>query len=191
MTTPYIAVLYEDKRGPTRSFGLHKFVLAALYDKLDGNYYDIENALDPRPQNGVNKMLPSISLVARRMRVVAVVDEDKIREILEIPNDATEDKVISVLSQRFGNVSYILLKKNIESVLKAAKECGYQGESLSGALDKKRGDRDIVFAKLSTRESRLFRDCILGKMESLQQLVSTIADLLQSAAITPLPDSDV
>jgi hypothetical protein len=93
------------------------------------------------------------------MRVVAVVDDDKIRERLNMPQDA--------------------------------KDCGYKGSSLSMALDKDRAARDIVFAELSLEGSRSFRDCILGKMESLQQLVSNIADLLQSAAITSLPDSDV
>jgi hypothetical protein len=106
-------------------------------------------------------------------------------------HDAKEDDVIAVMQKNYGNASYVLLKRNIESVLQAAKDCGYKGSSLSMALDKDRAARDIVFAELSHEGSRSIRDCILGKMESLQQLVSKIADLLRLASIAPQPGSDV
>jgi hypothetical protein len=52
-----IVILYEDKRGPTKDFGLHKLIEACIYDIVDGQRHVLVRALEGRQSNGDSKLL--------------------------------------------------------------------------------------------------------------------------------------
>lgn len=185
-----ITILYEDQRGPTRSFGLHELVVACVFDAINGERHQVQSRLrDARPLKGVQNVLRAccedIDLLAADGRfVVAVVDDDVIRPVLRLPRSADERAVIRAVSQRCASpeqLRLVLLDQNTESVLEAAAAC-------DSTLDKHRLDRairhkdllerDALFLQLSRERSRPARECILRTMPTMKRLIDVLLDCL-------------
>jgi hypothetical protein len=186
-----VCVLYEDSRGPRQGFGLHELVKACVFDAVNGERPRFEEALkDCRPLKGAPALLKTcrqdVDLIASDGRaVVAVFDNDRIRELLGLPPNATEarvEKEIRKGSTGSDRLSIVLLKQNVESVLKAAKECDPEldDDQLERAVRRK--DllaRDAILRGMSRQQASALRDCVLGKNTSLQRLVRLLSGELR------------
>ena len=56
MTAVKVTVLYEDQRGETRDFALHRLVMACVYDRTGGERHHVEALVEARPQKGDAKL---------------------------------------------------------------------------------------------------------------------------------------
>jgi hypothetical protein len=184
-----VCVLYEDSRGPRKGFGLHALVTACVFDAANGERHKLEKALEGRLQKGAPALLKvcrdDLDSLARDGRaVIAVFDNDRIREQLQLRKNATEAQVETAIRKGTSStrLSIVLLKQNVESVLKAAKECDpvIDDEQFEQAVrHKKLLDRDAILQNMSRQQARALRDCVLGKNASLQRLIHLICDELK------------
>jgi hypothetical protein len=188
-----VTVLYEDQRGPRQGFGLHAFVKACVFDAINGERHRVEGMLDGRPLKGVQAVIKAcredIDLIAADGRsVVALVDDDAIRDQLKLRHSASDAEVD--LEIRKGcrapeRLTVVLLKRNMESVILAAAACdpGLDAGRIDRAVrHKELLERDAILTEFSRERARPLRDCVLGKGPSLRSLV----DLL-SRALLPAP----
>jgi hypothetical protein len=182
-----VCVLYEDQRGPRKGFGLHELVKACVCDVLgESNPWLVHQALgDCRPMKGAANLLEAcrqdVDLIASDGRsVIAVFDNDKIRDLLKLPPNASEERIEQKIREGGRDtrrLSIILLKQNMESVIEAAKACDPSIDSnrIELALRKKDPlERDALLTGLTGELMRSIRECILGKMPSLRSLIDLL-----------------
>ncbi|MET0406097.1 MAG: hypothetical protein ABW123_27010 [Cystobacter sp.] len=180
-----VCVLYEDQRGPTRGFGLHELVKACVRDVLEeDSRSEVDEALkDCRPLKGTPKLLKAcredIDLIANDGRsVIAVFDNDRIRGDLKLPRTAPDERVIQSIRGERGDkrLHVVLLKQNMESVIKAVRRCDVSlaPARLDAALGKDLLERDALLMTLAADLKRPIRDCVLGEMPSLRELVALL-----------------
>lgn len=186
-----VTILYEDQRGPRQGFGLHALVVACVFDVIDGEHRHVEDRLsDARPLKGVQNVLRAccedIDLLAADGRfIVAVMDDDAIRQALKLPEEAGEETVVRTIARRSRSPERLcvtLLHRNTESVLEAAAQCDRTLEAgrLERAIVRKDLlERDAIFLMLSRQRARAARDCILGRMPSMKRLVDVVIACLR------------
>lgn len=196
-----VTVLYEDQRGSRQGFGLHALVKACVFDAINGERHRVEGMLsDHRPLKGVQALLKAcreeIDLIAADgRRVVAVFDDDAIREQLKLPHtaaDALVEREIRKGCRTPERLLIVLLKRNMESVIVAAAACdpGLDAKRIDRAVKHKELlERDAILTELSRERARPLRDCVLGRMPSLQLLVALLSRTLLTgdAVETPPP----
>ncbi len=198
-----VTVLYEDQRGPRQGFGLHALVKACVFDAINGERHRVEGMLsDHRPLKGVQALLKAcreeIDLIAADgRRVVAVFDDDAIREQLKLPHtaaDALVEREIRKGCRAPERLLIVLLKRNMESVIVAAAACdpGLDAKRIDRAVKHKELlERDAILTELSRERARPLRDCVLGRMPSLQLLVALLSrTLLAGDAVETRPPTD-
>jgi hypothetical protein len=185
-----ITVLYEDQRGPRQGFGLHALVKACVFDAINGERHRVEGRLsDHRPLKGAQALLKTcreeVHLIASDTRsVVAVFDDDAIREQLKLPRTATDARVEQEIRkgcQVPDRLLVVLLKKNMESVIVAAAECdpGLDPKRVDRAVrHKELLERDAILTEFSRERARPLRECVLRKMPSLKALIDAICRIL-------------
>lgn len=183
-----IVILYEDRRGPTRDFGLHKLVEACVFDVVNGQRHIVHRALDGRPMKGDSQLLRSCredvhDISPHGEPVAAVFDNDKIRRLLKLRPDAAEEQVIQEI--KTGAVApdqlhVFLIEANMESVVAAAGECDplMSKVVLREALQKNLAARDVVLVEAARAEKRAVRDCIQKRMPSFDRLIKRCAEWL-------------
>lgn len=185
-------VLYEDKRGPTPEFGLHRFITACIIDEIDGDYHRVEQSLSAHQCKGDSKLLAKcrdeIDDISRTgCPVIAVFDNDQVRRLLQLPANATDAQVREkIWKDKTGDtpLCIVLLKENTESVLRAIGACmpGIDPGLLAKAVDRKLlNERDIVFRKAAKAQQRATRDCVLQANPSLKEMVAGLCHLLTAA----------
>ncbi|HZI15030.1 MAG TPA: hypothetical protein VE153_31960 [Myxococcus sp.] len=192
-----VCVLYEDQRGPGQGFGLHELAKACVSDAFPATEHPhIKEALgDCRPQKGDGNLLKAcredLDGIANDGRpVVAVFDNDKIRRLLQLSAKAPDARVEQEIRKggpKSDRLFIILLKQNMESVLKAAHECdpSIDPERIKLATQKKdRLERDAILNRLTGEQYRAVRDCILGKLPSFRAFVDLLRHQFQSPART-------
>lgn len=194
-----ITVLYEDQRGPRQGFGLHALVKACVFDAVNGERHRVEGMLsDHRPLKGVQALLKAcredIDLIAADGRsVVAVFDDDAIREQLKLPHTATDAQVEREILKGCrapAQLLVVLLKRNMESVIVAAAACdpGLDAKRIDRAVKHKELlERDAILIELSRERARPVRDCMLGKMHSLQALIALLSRTLLTGSAVEAP----
>ncbi len=198
MAGALVTILYEDQRGPRQGFGLHSFVKACVFDAVNGERHRVEGMLDGRPLKGVQAVIKAcredIDLIAADGRaVVAVLDDDAIREQLKLrhpASDAEVDLEIRKGCRAPDRLTIVLLKRNMESVILAAAACdpGLDAKRIDRAVKHKELlERDAILTEFSRERARPLRDCVLGKVPSLQLLIDRLGRLLlpANAAETP------
>jgi hypothetical protein len=198
-----VTVLYEDQRGPRQGFGLHSFVKACVFDVINGERHRVEGMLDGRPLKGVQAVIKAcredIDLIAADGRcVVALLDDDAIREQLKLrrtASDAEVDLEIRKGCRAPDRLTVVLLKRNMESVILAAAACdpGLDAKRIDRAVKyKELLERDAILIEVSRERARPLRDCMLGRVPSLQMLVALLSRvLLTGSAIETPPPADV
>lgn len=186
-----VCVLYEDQRGPQRSFGLHELAKACVRDRLEPQpRHEIDQALnDCRPLRGDSNVLKKFredvdNIAADGRPVVAVFDNDRIRRLLQLPAKATDAQVLQEIRKGTSSnrLHVILLNRNMESVIKAAHECdpSISQESVDLAISNKdRLERDVILTRLTGAQFKVVRDCIREKLPSFQELVDLLCELIQ------------
>jgi hypothetical protein len=194
---PKVTVLYEDSRGQRSEFGLHRLVVAAVWDRegFTGPRHELERALEHRCMRGVDQVLrccrEDLEDIARDGRkVAAVVDEDVIRDKLQLPPSATvaeiSEAVCALCPQSVrAQVSVWVLSRNTESVLKAARDCVKEhrvdsptDEQIERALRKEQLARDQVLSGVAKESHVKVRRCIEAKIPGLQGLVQWLAGVV-------------
>lgn len=189
-------ILYEDKRGPVREFGLHRFITQCVFDSLNGHFHVVSGMLQSHACNGDSKLLEKCRNEADLISpngcpIIAVFDNDQIRRSLRLIKSASDLQVVNaILAGKTGTapVCVALLKENTESVLQAIAGCwdGHNREVMRKAIDKKdRISRDIVFRNVSTSRLRAVRDCVLATNPSVRALVDGICNLIRAALTSP------
>lgn len=182
-------ILYEDERGPTKEFGLHNLVMACVADELDLDLYRVKEHADPRPMKGVNKLLQACwrdvrKMAARGQRVIALIDDDRIRDNLPgMDARRTDEEVIREIRKRSDapeQLDVILLHKNVESVIEAARDCDrtISSDTVARALDKNLIQRDRIFHNVA-RSTRDVRNCIRSKIPAIERLVQRLVSLVR------------
>jgi hypothetical protein len=186
-----VCVLYEDKRGPLKGFGLHELVKACVCDELaDKGRQDILQALsDCRPQKGDTNLLKACRKdaddIARDGRdIIAVFDNDQIRRLLKLPAKAPDERVHQEIRKgtSSGRLHIVLLKQNMESVLDAAHACDPSIDPKRIELAIKKKDlleRDAILTRLTGPSFQSVRDCIREKLPSFNALIGLLRDLIQ------------
>lgn len=187
-----LTILYEDQRGPRQGFGLHALVKACVFDAVNGDRHRFEEALkDARPMKGADKLLRTcreeIDLIAADGRsVVALFDNDKIRQHLKLPQSASAERVRKEILKGCRapeHLFVVLLEENTESVLDAAAVCAPAIDRARIERASKRKDaleRDAVLIELSRERERPTRACILAKVPSFRAFVELICEKLRA-----------
>ena len=188
--TAGILVLYEDRRADAGSFDLHRFLVACIFDEVDGRRHLLEDALAARPLKGVVNVLGAVrdefhDIAPRGEVVVAIFDNDRVRRLLGLPSDTGDEQVIAALLQGHPDPSRFrpyLLHKNTETLLRAIGDCGF-GDTplLQEALRHKnsRNARDAVFRRAAGREHIALRGCVMGMVPSFARIVRDLCGLHQ------------
>lgn len=184
-----VTVLYEDKliRGPVTGFGPHALVLACVHDQIGGDLWGgLARAIEGQPKGGNSALLKACHrdrLSRFTSPVIAVFDDDQVRPLLQLPQDATKEVVVEQIRERCQlldtpSFHVILLVRNLESILEAARDCGAVGD-INEALSKNRGARDRVLTNIAYDPLKAdLRACIQDKSPSLKSLVDLILFLL-------------
>jgi len=170
--------------------------MACVADDLDIDLYAAKKLVHDRPMKGVSKLLQTCwrdirKLAARGQRVIVVIDNDKIRE--QIPGmDArnTDEEVIRAILEKSDapeQLDVVLLHKNTESVIEAARDCDrtIPVEMVALALKKQLLQRDRIFHN-AARSSRDVRLCIRAKIPAIERLVQLLIGLVHQRPISTL-----
>jgi hypothetical protein len=188
-------VLYEDRRGPIPEFGLHRFITQCVHDAISGDhpeYHHVARCLKDHQCKNDAKLLAKcrehVDAISRTgCPVIAVFDNDRVRRLLGLPHDATDDIVrAEILKGKADNVPLciVLLKQNTESVLRAIANCssGLDPEVLAKAVERKdMNARDIVFREAAKAKAKTVRECVLQTNPSLKEMVDGLCYLVDAA----------
>jgi hypothetical protein len=183
-----IVILYEDQRGPTKEFGLHKLIEACVFDIVDGQRHLLVRALAGRQSKGDAKLLRVCredvgDISPKGHPVVALFDNDRVRRLLAMPREAQGATVIEKIKAGCcapAQLSVFLLEQNMESVVEAAGQCdpSISRAILGEALRKNLAARDVVLREACKGDKQGVRDCILGRVPSLRPLIEQCAQWL-------------
>ncbi len=94
---PAAVVLYEDSRGASRrdGFGPHRLALACVADDTGADRWSLRDELVDNVRKGRDEVLKTCreqgdALSASALRVVAVLDDDRVREGLRLLGSRSE-----------------------------------------------------------------------------------------------------
>lgn len=183
-----LVILYEDQRGPTKDFGLHKLIEACVFNLVNGQRHLLVRALEGRQSKGDSKLLRVCrddigDISPKGHPVVALFDSDRVRQLLKLRREAEASVVIEKIKEGCrapAQLHVFLLEENMESVVEAAGGCNpsISRAMLAEALQKKPAARDVVLKEACRLEKQGVRDCILGKVPSLRPLIERCAQWL-------------
>ncbi len=189
-----VTILYEDQRGQKNNFGLHRLIVACVFDEVDGERHRLEKLLEERPLKGNTKVLKTIredigGISHDGHPVVALFDNDKVRRLIGLEKDAADEEVIEALvaecpeSQR-STLGIVLLKENTETVIEQLEQAGLNvgRDLIQRALGKEMGARDIMLVRAS--RDRNVREKVLEMNESLRDLVKRLSCWMRMVLVT-------
>lgn len=171
-----IAVLYEDKLAASkaRNFGPHVLVLTCVAEQTKCDRERLGQNVHGIPRKGIGNLLADCRapiLGDRYARVIAVCDDDKVREHLNLPTTACKDQVRRAIGCG-PSLHLVLLTRNIETVLEAAiKVLGRR--PLTGKASPL--ERDGILLNLAYQEKADRRLEVLEQVPSLRYLVAKLA----------------
>lgn len=117
------------------------------------------------------------------------MDGDRIASFMNLSRNAADPEVIAKIKEKCPSpdrLSVVVIRKNIESLIEAARECraGISEEQVKKAVEKKDlEERDIVFHQLAKPDRRDLRDCILRKVPSFRAAVDETIKILQGNSL--------
>jgi hypothetical protein len=157
-------------------------------DEIGADFFSVAKQVKALPLKGVTNVLCAIKDLDRLSKlrpggapVVAVLDSDRIRDHAEA-RDKTLPEIEEMIRRscaQTGLLTVVLLEKNVETLIAAARDCD-QGVTLSrdmvdAALAKDLNQRDILLAKVAHDvHRRTIRDCIRGKVPSFGRAVAAV-----------------
>jgi hypothetical protein len=174
-----IAVLYEDQLATSkpRSFGPHVLVLTCVADQLQRPREPLERHVDGHPCKGIGRLLAPCRepiLADRHARVIAVCDDDRVREHLKLPAAACKMDVRGAIALSVGTspLQAVLLVRNLETVLDAVQQVLGLGPLTSKPSPLQ---RDGVLLRLAYRGTPDQRLDLMRRVPSLAYLVDKLA----------------
>lgn len=181
---PVPTVLYADARAvATKFFGPHELLCACTADRTGDSLFALRKRLIDVPSNGIGPLLARVGRVAHQfeqypMRLMILIDHDRIREHVRLPALACRTQVVSTVrgSRAFA---VVLLEENTEDLLRAARQI-LGGVPLTGKPTPLERDRILENAAHATTLEQ--RQAILARCPSFGRLVT--------AAVAALDDSD-
>lgn len=202
--TPLAIILYEDRRGPEKEFGLHNLVVACVVDDAKGDRFALRRQLDGRPMKGVQNLLRSCRRDIRRLGprgqpVFALIDADAIREQLThegVSGDADDASIIRAVKAKCEapeQLHVFLLHENTETVIRAAGLCdqGLREETvLRQALEKDLNARDVVLNRLAWYPDRGVRDCVRRHVTALDAIVVELTRAARANRAAPASEKE-
>lgn len=176
-------VLYEDRAAPgnPKEFGPHNLVLALVADALSRDFYSraFRESVTGLPMKSNGKVWKAcrenLSLLTRTGRsVVAVIDADRVAEMLGPPRPACRRAVLERLRAPCPDsqlLHFVLLEQNLETVLRAI-----TGDDW---VDKDVLQRDRLLNRVAYEWTRQQRKTLRARPElgSLCRLVDLLARL--------------
>lgn len=181
-----IAVLYEDKLATSKpkNFGPHVLVLACVADQTQCERELLSRHVDGLPRKGVGKLLADCAmplLLDAYAHVLAVVDDDKVRDHLRLPRTACKTQVREAM-EAGPCLHAVLLVRNLETVLDSA-------TSVLGRRPLARKptplERDGILLHLAYQGLPEQRIQLLEQVPSLKYLVTKLAGLLGQLGLFP------
>lgn len=181
-------VLYEDSRGVGGDFGPHDLLAALVADERGTDVYSVLRVAKGIPMKGVGDLLKAIKELDRFRNfapggapILIVVDNDKIRDHLKLP-DAPSADVESAIRSRCDQpdrLEIALLEDNVESLIQAVRDCDQPPtlgrEQIDAALAKDINARDLVLTKVARDPGRrALRDCVRKRMPSLEAAIAFV-----------------
>ena len=190
ISCPAVTLLYEDARGQRLEFGLHRLIVASVWDRADGSWerHHLEKALAYRCTKGVERVLTvcreDLADIARDgHKVAAVIDEDVVREKLRLPTSASVAEIEQHIRSQTpeavrDQLAVFVLQRNTETVLCAARDCARECRAeldpklVERALRKEPLARDLMLIQFAAQVQIPVRQCILKKVPSLGDVVN-------------------
>lgn len=184
-----IWVLYEDRRGERKQFGLHELVVSCVADTLGTNRWVLQPQIRCLSLKGNSKLLgkcqEELPLMTRDGSfVVAVYDSDQMHRLLDLHAGSCRPAIRAGLErdcEPAGKLRVVLLEKNLESVIKELRDCGLHisNEEMGEAVRKKRTvTRDRILNRAAHGGHRDVRMALTRAMPSFGYLVRTVADVV-------------
>lgn len=192
MTTPILAtVLYEDKRGKQRSFGLHDLVVACIADRLrEPSWRNVQSRFLGIPLGPNSTVLRAVREEVHLWApdghaLIALVDDDRVRDLLkDTDRKLDHPKCRKVLADQFrGNAqaSVVFLVRNMETAVRAAGEVlGKPSTEIDDAVRTKDHTKRDRFLCGCADADRSVRSAILEKVPSLERLVGVLVPLARA-----------
>lgn len=184
-----VITAYEDQTESVSDFGPHRLLVACIADSQIADRLEVERALhDRRTMKGSAKLLrvcreDAADITRGGHPLVAIFDNDEVRRLLTLPNDAPEGRVIA--SIREGStaptlVNPVLLEENLETLVRNIKSSdpAIDPDLIRRALDKKLAARDVVFKAAAKEANRHVRDRILIANPSFKRIIDVVTQLL-------------
>lgn len=183
-----VVVLYEDRHGKTPEFGLHELVLRLVAEEAGCEPWNLKKHITDHPCSGNANLLKkarAVDAVAPNGEtVVAVIDDDKVRNLLGLPKNACKRDVLAKILEGCSDptrLRTVLLECNVESVLEALRPSAIGLDLSDGQFDgavhrKLLNERDIILIAASRKDHRPIRDALLGAVPSLNRLRQEIID---------------
>lgn len=131
-----VKILYEDQAaGPIHEYGPHNLVCWLLWDRVREagsmmRFHEIGARVRAFPKKGVDKVRSACVQDLRNLAndgslVIALVDNDRIREHLDLQADACRSRTTAAFCEGCADADrlrVVLLEKNMESVVAAVRE---------------------------------------------------------------------
>lgn len=192
-----VQILYEDQAsGSPNEYGPHKLVCWLVWDRLqsageDIAFFEVRRLVRGNPKKGVDKVLAACreeleTFAAGGTFVIALLDNDRVREHVGLPKDACISKTTARCregSEPAGRLRVVLLEDKMEtvlaSVLTTIGEPPFAGKPTPA-------ERDIKLARVcgSGDDRKGHRAVLVRKVPSLGYLVDKIHGVLR-----PTPSS--
>lgn len=191
-----VTVLYEDRRGDDKDFGLHDFVCQCVIDRLgwtSKTFYDIrKTVIQGVPAGGDSNLRKKCqqdlkALADRNIRVFALYDEDKAARLVKLVGQPCRPLICERLSEGCepaAKLEIVLLRRNTETVIEAIRDSGLtkiQDSVFKEALRKRRNSRnmrDRIFTRCARELAINVRSQLLTRLPDIDRLVARLVACL-------------
>lgn len=174
-----VVVFWEDTFSGRKDFGAHVLALQCLVDRQPafGSRFELGKRVSPIASRGVDKLLEKVRRTTERF-VVAVPDDDRIREHLKLTREAQPASVLQALAAINATATFVLLEPNIERVVDYACDALRVPRPIAKQPP---DERDRAIFQLAAEPSAETRLKFLGLMPSFTKVVDAIEAKLKAS----------
>jgi hypothetical protein len=168
-----VRCFYEDDPGEqVKNFGPHALTLATIADRTGTPQWTLASQVEAVPKKGVAKLLKAVALEQPHdgLRVLALVDDDRIRTQLGLAADATDEVVMARLSAEVPGVTFVRLVRNVDDLVRHT-SVALGLSAPTGKSTPRERDRVLNAAAAGARS---VRDVVTGSMPSWASWVSAV-----------------
>lgn len=173
-----VIAMYEDSPGEqVANFGPHSLALATLADRLSVTRWHLK-PIQGMPMKGATKALERAQALAGvKATVLLLLDEDRIRDQLQLPGDAPDAVVRARLTELCPGIVIVLLVRNVEDLVAQASRALHRPVPETKPTP---AERDAVLNALADSPNRTERAQVTTALRSWGQWI----DELEAAART-------